>query len=1267
MTSYFGIPPATVAEWMAGAVGAILLVLLAFAAFHRILFRMAVRNIPRRRAQSVLIVFGVMLATLIITASLAVGDTSNYSLQAIELKQIHGIDGAFTRTTNTDVAGAGMRDADFFSTEQANAAIATAAGDSNVAATSGAIVTPGSMVDAASGQSSSENVVVWGVGDDFGSAWGPLSSRSGGTIDVTGLGPTDVVIGSTLADHLAAKVGDELHLYVEGHPVEATVRGILDTEVNPSISNHGPIVSSVLIPLAEMRSLIGRPEGFNVVLVHFKGSGGYDDLGPQGTTGDEVTRHIRAALTDPQGALDLWTFVHTPAIKAQVAKIHDNANFLDPDKTISQRILDELNKPAPSDEFKSLMSDRFAVRILAQAVDQSVGASGPAAAQQADSQFGALVAALHVDGGAAADLKALLNQPAVLGALQKATVTSQDQQALSALLTLVQQPGVTAEFKSAAGSAEVQKVLAAAITAGAPDQLAAYQSIANRLNISQFQSYKSDAVTFGEESGIIITGALLAVSFFSICVGVLLIFLIFVMLAAERRAEMGMSRAVGLKRRHLTEMFLFEGMAYTLAATAIGVLLGVAVGFLMIGVLSKIFESFYPGFALTYHVEWPSLVIAGCLGILLTFAVVSVSAYRVSRLNIVAAIRDLDESERRDSGIPAMFLGVFRTAWFGVRQLVRGHVLVFLNRITLGLLGSIWSFWWGLFRRGPMTVVLGAFLALAGSQAQVELFYLAGASLLIVGAGLLVRWILTLARVRYNLAARAGFTLAAAGLLVYWGQPFGRVEKLIHLGSRGTLEHVVGLDQMTGGPEVFALSALMVLLGAIWLVMFNSDLLIRGVMLFTGRIAALAPITRTSMAYPMSTKFRTGMAVAMFGIVTFMVVFMSIFQDVLVQNFANADAQSGGWQIVAGTPDGNFSLSPNTSYPKHIAATVAGNGAAAADVKAVGWEDNSTGVQLLQVMRDGTVKSPQNGRIDGSGLHVVDYGFLNSAAFAIAPRAAGYSSDRAVWDAVRDNPGYAVADASLLDSSSGRQAVISGVKRSDESFQPVQVQSNGFRSGPNGTPFRLTIIGFMPHNTWGGVYISTQTAEQTGFFTQQPVRPTGYYFSLRSGVDTNKARLDLGRLLAPYQMEPVVVADQLAQQVGGILSLLKLMTGFLALGLIVGIAGLGVISTRAVVERWQQIGMLRALGYRRSMVQRSFLLESSFIAVIGLVIGALVGVWQSYTFFVTNQSFGAVDFHVPVLTILLILLGSYLATLLTTYLPSRAAAQVAPAEALRYE
>ena len=105
MTDIFGIPATTIAGYMAGAVGAIVLALLLFAAVNRILLRMALRNIPRRRAQSVLILFGLMLATLIITASLAVGDTSSYSLQAIEVRQIGGMDAAFTRPGTNTIAG----------------------------------------------------------------------------------------------------------------------------------------------------------------------------------------------------------------------------------------------------------------------------------------------------------------------------------------------------------------------------------------------------------------------------------------------------------------------------------------------------------------------------------------------------------------------------------------------------------------------------------------------------------------------------------------------------------------------------------------------------------------------------------------------------------------------------------------------------------------------------------------------------------------------------------------------------------------------------------------------------------------------------------------------------------------------------------------------------------------------------------------------------------------------------------------------------------
>ena len=56
----------------------------------------------------------------------------------------------------------------------------------------------------------------------------------------------------------------------------------------------------------------------------------------------------------------------------------------------------------------------------------------------------------------------------------------------------------------------------------------------------------------------------------------MLIFMIFVMLAAERKAEMGMARAVGAQRSSLVQSFVSEGMAYNLIAGAVGAALGVA-------------------------------------------------------------------------------------------------------------------------------------------------------------------------------------------------------------------------------------------------------------------------------------------------------------------------------------------------------------------------------------------------------------------------------------------------------------------------------------------------------------------------------------------------------------------------------------------------------------------------------------------------------------------------------------------------------------------
>jgi putative ABC transport system permease protein len=1281
MIAALGISPPTLAAWVAGGVGVLVLVLLGFAAFNRVLLVMALRNIPRRRAQTALIVVGLMLASLIITASFTVGDTLSYSLQSIEMRQIGGIDEAVARQASFTPAGAGTSDADFFTPAQAAGTVDRARSDPNVDAAAGVIAAPGAVSDVTTGQASSENVVAFGVPAEFDRLWDGLHARSGTPLSVADLAPDEVYLGDALADRLGAGAGDRLRLIVQGRPTDVRVRDVLDTEVDPTIANHGPITGTVLLPMATMRTVLGRPTGFNLVYVHNRGSGGVDDLGPDGSTGREIVQRLSGAFIDDTSAADLKAFLERPAIRRQIQVSHDQANFLDPTKPLVQQLLDELAKPTVTDQFKALVGNNFLDRVIQESVTRSLPAgASPADVQAAQEDIGQRLAALHVDTVSATRLRDVLATPAIRAQLDAAAGAGSDasRMALNDLLAEPAQGPVSARFRAIVGSAEVRAELRPLVAQAAPDQLRAYDQAASGLQLDILTPYKANGVFFAQETGLIASAALLGVSFFSLAVGVLLIFLIFVMLAAERRAEMGMSRAIGLKRRHLTEMFLFEGLAYTLVASAVGVGLGLAVGKLMVGVISSIFTGIYKGLDLIYHVEWPTIVVALCVGVVLTFVVVAVSAFRVSRLNIVAAIRDLDESEARDRGPWRLFLSIFTNVWESLGQLVRGHPLVFLGRLTVGTAGAVFGLLGALFRRGPLAILLGVLLAAGGLAAGSEILYGAGASLLIVGAGLLLRWVLGVTPMRPALRARIGFTAAALGLLVYWGRPFGRVETLLHVD--GTLR----LSKLSGGPEVFALTALMVLLGVIWAVMYNSDLLIRAGMFVTGRAGNLSATTRTSMAYPMSTKFRTGMAVAMFAIVTFMIAYLAIFNDVLTQNFENVAVQSGGWQLVAGTPDNNFLPNPDVTIPTDLAATVRADPALDREIQGVGWEDTD---RFVSVRAAGTRAPSGPGAGGGAGnfhpLHVVDDGYLGGTGYAIQPRAAGYSSDRAVWDAVRDHPGDVVIDTSILSAQGSTPAAVSGIDPNDTTFRPFELDLSP-PGGPVGSSlptWRVTVVGFMTRPIWDGVYMSTRTALAGGIFVPPSagapaaaalgsvpaLNPTGYYFSARPGADVNRVRLDLGRLLVADQLEPISVADQQAQGNSAVVTLLNLLTGFLALGLVVGIAGLGVISTRAVVERRQQIGMMRAIGYRRSHVQRSFLMESSFIAILGLAIGVLVGLWQSYQFFVTQKTLGTVVFHVPVMELLLILVGSYAATLVTTYLPARAAARVAPAEALRFE
>ena len=70
-----------IAFGLLGVVTAILVILGLLALSNPVLFKLGLRNIPRRPAQSILIVVGLTLSTVIIVASFSTGDTLDYSVR----------------------------------------------------------------------------------------------------------------------------------------------------------------------------------------------------------------------------------------------------------------------------------------------------------------------------------------------------------------------------------------------------------------------------------------------------------------------------------------------------------------------------------------------------------------------------------------------------------------------------------------------------------------------------------------------------------------------------------------------------------------------------------------------------------------------------------------------------------------------------------------------------------------------------------------------------------------------------------------------------------------------------------------------------------------------------------------------------------------------------------------------------------------------------------------------------------------------------------
>ena len=142
---------------------------------------------------------------------------------------------------------------------------------------------------------------------------------------------------------------------------------------------------------------------------------------------------------------------------------------------------------------------------------------------------------------------------------------------------------------------------------------------------------------------------------------------------------------------------------------------------------------------------------------------------------------------------------------------------------------------------------------------------------------------------------------------------------------------------------------------------------------------------------------------------------------------------------------------------------------------------------------------------------------------------------------------------------------------------------------------------------------------------------------------------------------------------------------FLVLLMIIGVAAFNLISTliMVVTDKESDIAILRTLGMSPSQVMRVFIVQGGLLALIGTVIGVLLGIMvasnvsqivQGVEQLFNTQLLNAeihgithIDAKIEWGDVLLISISAFLLSVLATIFPAWKASKVQPAEALRYE
>lgn len=735
-------------------------------------------------------------------------------------------------------------------------------------------------------------------------------------------------------------------------------------------------------------------------------------------------------------------------------------------------------------------------------------------------------------------------------------------------------PPATVTLVSNRGGVESGSKLTSAVTAQIRTALGNLTRTGNGVDTP-----KKDVLDAATQTGNSLGSLFLFIGSFSILAGMLLLINIFTMLAEDRKSQLGMMRAIGMKRSRLVGSFMLEGVIYAIASGLLGVFVGIGIGRGVAFIAAKIFSGWSVDenpLRLTFAVTWTSLFNGFALGLIIAIATVLLTSVRISRFNVIAAIRDLPSKR-------------------GSRQRRRVIAISTLGAAVCGLLA------------------VPAVVNSAGAAT-----YLLPAMVCFLLTPLLHQWFST-----------KTVNNTVAGLVLVWTLTANLFRPRVYDNSSTATYVVLG--------TLLAISAVVLL-------MENQGIVLWPVRRFARRPNENGLAIRLAIAYPLAQRFRTAATLAMYALVVLVLVLIGEIGGIIKGSVDSISQQaSAGYAL---------RIDYNASTPIPDLGKTLKSGQLAAEITDV--------APLVSA----TARSTDPGHRTTQQLQAIAVGVPSKAirTMAFDNRLRTLGSDASVWAALNSSDRYVVVDA-FFGATGGPNGKFFAAGDTLRLTDP--------RTGQTQTK---VIAGVLKHGIafYGGgaaagafpvVMSDSAVRREFGAGAQQ----NSALIATKAGAADGEVASQLQTQFLHSGLVATSIKGTVRRMFDANASFFELMQGFLGLGLAVGITGLGVVMVRAVRERRRTIGVLRALGFRAAAIERSFLIESSIVALEGIVVGAVLGVLTTWLLYQNSASFNGLDAPFPVLwgTIFVLVVGTWLASVLVTLSPARRAARILPALAVR--